>query len=243
MNRSTTFRFRPGVEPLETREMPAFMAVVTSPGGGAVPNSADFDHDGLDDIVVVSGARQLSVSVTNGDGSFTRSAILKVTTGQLGSGGSAQDVNGDGRLDVVATAYSQSAKDKWTGYSTFAHNHTWLGRGDGTFGRATISTFAFDWQRWPPNPNTFNSHVIGADFNGDGIQDFASVDFGADVVHVGLRNADGTFQPIQTFPAGPNTGAIAVGDFNGDGWTDIIVVNNLYSSQPTLSVLLNDGNW
>ena len=35
-------------------------------------------------------------------------------------------------------------------------------------------------------------------------------------------------------------------DFRGiddDGWTDLIVVNSLSSSNPTLSVLLNDGNW
>jgi len=47
----------------------------------------------------------------------------------------------------------------------------------------------------------------------------------------------------QGYAAGTAPRSIAAGDFNDDGWTDLIVVNSLSSAQPTLSVLFNDGNW
>jgi hypothetical protein len=63
------------------------------------------------------------------------------------------------------------------------------------------------------------------------------------MISVTVRNADGTYQNRVTYPAGPSPGAIAAGDFNGDGWTDIVVVNSLSSGKSTFAVLLNDGNW
>jgi hypothetical protein len=40
------------------------------------------------------------------------------------------------------------------------------------------------------------------------------------------------------YAAGPSPASIAAG--GGDGWTDLVVVNNLGSGKSTLSVLLND---
>ena len=84
-----------------------------------------------------------------------------------------------------------------------------------------------------------------ADFNGDGIHRLGVE--GSTVGHArragAVRQCRWHNQLPQTYDAGPNPGPIAVGDVNGDGWTDMIVVNSNSSSMPTLTVLFNDGNW
>src|SRR5262245_5826357 len=64
------------VEVLEDRTVPSFLAPVTSAGGGNALTVADFNHDGRDDVVVFSSKNRLSVSLSNGDGSFSLSSKL-----------------------------------------------------------------------------------------------------------------------------------------------------------------------
>jgi hypothetical protein len=53
-----------------------------------------------------------------------------------------------------------------------------------------------------------------------------------------------TFQsPLSFVTGGSSGGSIAAGDFNGDGWTDLVVVNGLSSSKTSLTLLLNDQLW
>ena len=81
------------------------------------------------------------------------------------------------------------------------------------------------------------------DCNGDGRPDLVVADgnFGAaGAVSVLLGNADGTFQAavnVLDFGLGPSS--VAVGDFNGDGKTDLAVVN---VSSHNASVLLGNGD-
>src|SRR5207237_2608175 len=49
----------------------------------------------------------------------------------------------------------------------------------------------------------------------------------------------GTLQAPAIYPAGSDPWAMAIGDFNGDGSTDIAVANY---PQPTFSVLVNKGD-
>jgi hypothetical protein len=52
-----------------------------------------------------------------------------------------------------------------------------------------------------------------------------------------LGNGDGTFQSAQSFNVGGNPTALALGDFNSDGKTDIVT-----NSSGTVSVLLGNGD-
>jgi len=77
--------------------------------------------------------------------------------------------------------------------------------------------------------------VVVADFNGDGILDLADVDYYGAMVSIHLGKAGGTFQAAappcyigtsaNPCHVGSEPGAIAVGDFNGDGIPDLVVAD------------------
>ena len=237
------FRFGPSprlrVEAVEDRTVPGFLAPVTSPGGGDTLTLADLNHDHFADAVVISGPKSVSISLGNGDGTFRRPLKLAGAEGTL-FGLSATDRNADGNLDIVAYGRGNDWHylGGWGGYQGTVYTTVWLGNGAGSFGRPTTTSSV--WSLWFI-PDIHNLTSATGDFNGDGVLDEAGV--GSNGLEVRLRNADGTYQPVQIYAAGPSPGSLAAGDVNGDGWTDLVVVNSLDSGNPTLSVLLNDGNW
>lgn len=81
------------------------------------------------------------------------------------------------------------------------------------------------------------SVAIG-DFNRDGKQDIAIVNFFADSVSVLLGDGTGGFSPATNLPVGDIPVSVAVADLNGDGKEDIAVANVLSNE---VSVLLGDG--
>jgi hypothetical protein len=232
---------RLAVEALEDRTTPSLLAPITSPGGGGSLAVADFNRDGRADMVVISGTKTVTVSLGRADGTFQQSAALRTSKGELFSVG-ATDVNGDGILDVVAHAYMRDRPlIGLFGTPVILYESVWLGNGDGTFGPRTTTSFSTQWPG--PLPSPYNSTSASGDVNRDGVADLVTIDAAAGLVAVSLGNADGSYQPPRTYAAGPKLGAVAVGDVNGDGWLDVIVVNSLSSGRPTLSVLLNDGRW
>jgi len=92
----------------------------------------------------------------------------------------------------------------------------------------------------------FVSEVAIGDINSDGIEDIVTCGDADDTssVDVLLGNGDGTFQnPTQSF-VGSGPGAIALGDFNGDGNLDVATANFGIddASSRTISVLLGHGD-
>jgi hypothetical protein len=111
--------------------------------------AADFNLDGIDDIVVAEASGGIGVYLAKGDGTFAAES-------HFGGGSTpyaivAGDFNTDGRLDV-ATANA--------GYATVDVR---LGAGDGTFD--VPHTFAIGHQA---------NDLIAVDLNGDGLPDIAT---------------------------------------------------------------------
>ncbi|MGA8437028.1 MAG: FG-GAP-like repeat-containing protein [Candidatus Sulfotelmatobacter sp.] len=80
------------------------------------------------------------------------------------------------------------------------------------------------------------------DFRNDGKRDVVvanSGNSGGNSISVLLGNGDGTFQPQTVYATDAAPGGIAVGDFNGDGYSDIAVTN---SGSNTVSIFLNKGD-
>lgn len=262
--------FQPGVEALEDRAVPAFLAPVNFAAGVAPTAIAtgDFNGDGRQDIVTVNSgyAGLVSTLLGNGDGTF-QSAVSSAAGAyptQLG----VADFNGDGKLDVVVG-----------GSSTL---NVLLGNGDGSFqapalyyvgGVAThISVGDFNNDGHPDlvmstqiyggtamvlmntGAGAFAPQInlaagAGAmdvevgDFNHDGNQDLVIANYNS--INVSLGNGNGTFQSARPYAAGLSPYRVALGDFNHDGTTDIVALDayalNLIGSS-AMSMLSGKGD-
>jgi uncharacterized protein (TIGR03437 family) len=213
-------------------------AMVNSTPEATVVLTADFNNDGIPDVLLREVSGLLAVALGHGDGTF--GAELTITssldTGELGAGPVVTgDFNGDGKIDLVGDSYRGFYIDMLPG------------NGDGTFGTA-IETFT--------NGHSY-SFSAAADFNKDGKLDLV----GGEVVLAG--NGDGTFRfPVfygavtyacgaagssayVPLPCGYQYVATAVADFNGDGLPDIaagtIPQGLSNATVAAISVLLNDS--
>jgi hypothetical protein len=184
--------------------------------------SADLNGDGIPDIVVASATSvttgTLSIFLGQGNGSFTAGATLNVplvsATGVVPLGVTIDDVNGDGKLDLIATTAGSSSS---SGITVF------LGQGNGSFGAGITGPV-----------NVGGQVAVTADFNGDGKKDIAT-SFG----QILLGNGDGTFNLVsQTIPEGQQ-GGLAAADYNQDGKIDLAFTNGLAG---TLDVYFGNGD-
>ncbi|HZQ23611.1 MAG TPA: VCBS repeat-containing protein [Terriglobales bacterium] len=131
-----------------------------TPWGGTQGAIADVNNDGKLDVI----SSGFSVMLGNGDGTFTPgySAELQSTNGNVVVG----DFNGDSRLDIASIGFDFS-----TGDTTL---NVVLGKGDGTF-RAPIPFGLLHGS---------STGLLNADFNNDGMMDFAFGGIGKTMVLV-----------------------------------------------------------
>ena len=252
-------RARPLLDPLEERCLLNFGSPSLFDNGAGANNAAvaigDINGDGIPDLVTATTTGVLSIAQGYGDGtfqtpiniptpatSFSAVKLVALVDGSLGP-------NGKPLLDIVAADPKQSA--------------IWvlLNNGYGQF----PTYFPVSVPGLLPLPSTMLSDpssmaVAGAtaNLNGDTVADLngnaaGNPNFAADIVIANpagnnvivlLGNGKGTLQVVQPTPSnlltlGLDPVAVALGEFNKDGYPDIITANENGNS---VSVLLGEGN-
>ena len=197
-----------------TKGTTTFTVTSNAFAAAGVVTSGDLNGDGNGDLVITNTTLSTSggavtVMLGNADGSF-QTAVTYPTAGNGAVAAVIDDVNGDGKLDIVAVSDTQQIS-------------VLLGKGDGNF--AAAQSFAA-----PILPGQTSAaatpiiNLITADLRHIGKKDIICSN-GA----VLLGKGDGTFTPasapafpyvIGTSNQGPNLGS---GDFNNDGKPDIML--------------------
>lgn len=177
----------------------------------------DINGDGKADLIsATSGSDEVYVRLSNGDGTF-RALQSPLAAGDAPVDIKIEDFNGDGYLDIVTANFQTSDN-----VSVF------LGNSNGTF-QAGIQYDVGQSAR----------HVEVGDINGDGYNDLV-VGNEEETISVLFGNGDGSFKAkIQnsTIFSGTNFIVPKLGDFNGDGVTDIAVTSEI--GTPTVAVLIS----
>ena len=130
--------------------------------------AGDFNGDGKLDVATANyGSNNVSVLLGNGAGGFNAATTVALGIGALQPYTIAnQDVNGDGKLDLITANSSSNTLD------------VLLGRGDGTFDAPIpLST----------GPRSEPNGLAIGDFNGDGKPDLATATFGTNNIAVFLN--------------------------------------------------------
>ena len=181
----------------------------------------DFNGDRILDLVTSDPYNNnLSVLLGDGKGSFGTPAKFAVLNHP--NSVAVGDFNADGISDLATTNYT-------LGKSNVS---VLLGNGKGGFGTPT----SFDVGVHPDVDGNPILLTIG-DFNGDGISDLATANYGSIDVSVLLGNGKGSFGTATNFAVAGSPTSLTVGDFNNDGISDLATANAAY----TISVLQGDG--
>lgn len=191
---------------------------------------ADLNGDKKPDVITASASGSVSVLLGNGDGTLRPAMSTPVSSNAQSL--AVADFNGDQKLDVAVAAYGDTRSDPG-GVAVL------LGKGDGTFQAPLMLTV-----------NGLHPVALAAgDLNGDGKLDLAVLliaDFNQDqpaTVAVLLGQGNGTFAAPRTFQSavtGSRVGALSIGDLNGDGKPDLVMISP--GGSQGVDILLGDGS-
>jgi hypothetical protein len=194
--------------------VPANASITSSLGRS---DRVDFNGDGITDIYFYNNGRFgfTDLWLANIDGTF-RVVSGAADADVAGYVSYFADFNGDGQTDLF---WDQESSD----YLSQGNRKIWFSKGDGTFSKTS-------------NPGNLDGTLTGyrlsvSDFNGDGLSDILWDKEGANDGRssgqrvLWLNKGDGGFTAITNFAGQDNTlvgYAPILGDFNGDGKTDIL---------------------
>jgi hypothetical protein len=184
---------------------------------------ADLNGDGAGDIVASHGGSPAAIAVFLASGAGTFSSPVTLDGGNckstVASNIAMADFDGDGRLDLASSCDNQL--------------RVFLNHGDPGLLEGPVN-----YPGSPAVPITANYYPTSAvgDLNADGFLDVAVRDGASSTVSLFFNRGDGTFfgPTVVTTGAGSTPGAVAIADLDGNGVSDIVLVNT-----DTISVLLS----
>lgn len=231
------------------------VAMPDTPRGSA---TGDFNGDGKLDVMV-GGMFSNAIYFLAGRGDGTFDAPRSITTSVDPWTLHADDLDGDGKLDLIIANLGDVVDVRWgRGDGTFeatplvfepAFYPIWLATGDMNEdgrpdivvgheqGAITITTINADRTHNPPFRADMRGFVYGmkvADLDGDGHLDVVAADPIQFQVAIFRGKGDGTLHERIDLPGGRFTEGVDLGDFNGDGRLDIVAGQSI---EQTLLIL------
>ena len=202
----------------------------TVPNTAVLPSwsiaAGDYDNNGFNDLVYGSGSGVVFLKANNNGTGFTTD---RKTQSYLVQRTNFVDINNDGKLDVFAC--DDNAPNRYYLNDGTNLNHIQGGIGDfASGGNYASNWFDFD------NDGDIDMYLAKCGQGGSGV--------GGNIDQLHRNNGDGTYTNVATEAnmANPEqTWSGACGDFNNDGWMDVIVGVNS-SSNGFSNVKKNNGN-
>lgn len=215
----------------------ALFTATNTPSSGVWLSIADLNKDGSPDLVIVDSVDNYpphggaQVYLNNGNGTFQAGQNFDLGTDGITPFSSAlADLNGDGCIDAVDP-------------QIFGVIDVYLGNCDGTFQDPPFAVYEL-------GDVGYSAQLV--DLNHDGNLDFVTSGFvlqgaggsglgelAGDLVCVMFGDGTGHFASGGVYRGEPSMIGIALGDFNEDGFPDIVTANEGSNSA---SIFLNDGH-
>jgi hypothetical protein len=202
-----------------------FAAITTYlTGNGSTPISVsigDFNNDNRLDIAVANfGSNNVVILFGFGDGTFLWGKPYSTGSGSQPRALAIGDFNNDTRLDIAVANLGSSNVGVFLGYGN--------------------ELFAVSKTKVIADGSLPNSVALG-DFDNDGQLDIVVANYGTNNVGIFLGLGNGDFDTMITYSTGISSApySVAVGDFNNDNQSDIVVTN---SETDNIVILLGYGN-
>ncbi|WP_188932109.1 FG-GAP-like repeat-containing protein [Puia dinghuensis] len=203
-------------------------------------SARDLDGDGKPDLVGVFWSGPAAFRNISGNGHIRFAPQVNFGQRPYYAGGRdvAGDLDGDGLPDYVATSYDN--------YTIAYHNTS-------RPGAISFDTgFRVPVAITPDIFNDYNYQVLAAtlaDLDNDGRNDLLMANNGNPVGSSFISVARNTsspgsisFGPTQIFPNGPMPFVLAAGDLDGDGFRDVVTLNDGSTTQSTVSCFRNTSS-